>query len=405
MSEIAAVVSDPAEMRAFECLLPGDARVSLVAARLAELMRFPVCGAEGEPLDYGFVAKGGSVLDGDAILGETDLAEPLALRLVPELVIGADPAAPAESEGEAGQPSPDAQEIVIGAERALLHDPGLDLPLDLRMDAAVHHQIEQFASRDRYAECAGLLLGRVELERRHRVIQVTAIAPAAGAVESRTSVRVTLGAWESMLAVRDRQYAQLRVLGWFHTHAGWGVFMSDSDVFAHRSFFPHPNMAAYVLDPTSGHEGFFCWKNGEIALCPSYALVGAPSEQVFRRRGRRRKRAAFLACAMAAGAAVGLYTGIARSPRVHKPPAHRAIVKTSPAPIADRPDTRDRLYVLGKRENLWIVCNRVYRDGDLAPALATYNGIKSYVHLQVGQQIKLPPEEVLRRMRRGATGP
>jgi proteasome lid subunit RPN8/RPN11 len=51
-------------------------------------------------------------------------------------------------------------------------------------------------------------------------------------------VKITHDAWESMLRVRDLEYPDLRVLGWFHSHAGWGVFLSDPDVFIHRHFFP-----------------------------------------------------------------------------------------------------------------------------------------------------------------------
>ena len=251
--------------------------------------------------------------------------------------------------------------------------------------------MEEFAARDRYAECAGLLLGDVSVERKARVAGIRAIAPAIGAVESRTSVRITFEAWEAMLAVRDRDYADMRVLGWFHTHAGWGVFLSEIDLFVHKFFFPHPSMVAYVLDPTSGHESFFGWRDGNVVQLPNYGLVGAPKNEA-PGHGSARGAWRWSGCAAGVAVAAGLYFGLA-SPRDAPEP------KPAPAKAAVRREQpkAERVYVIGKRDNLWLICNRVYHDGDLAPALAKYNGVSSYTGLHVGQQIKLPPKDALRK--------
>ena len=34
----------------------------------------------------------------------------------------------------------------------------------------------------------------------------------------------------------DKQYPDLRIVGWYHTHPGHGVFLSDMDIFLHESF-------------------------------------------------------------------------------------------------------------------------------------------------------------------------
>ncbi len=131
---------------------------------------------------------------------------------------------------------------------------------------------------NRMTECAGLLLGTVQVEDGIRVIHIKAVIPALDAEGSRTNVRITLKAWESMLSIRDKDYSDFRVLGWLHTHAGWGVFLSDADVFIHRAFFSDKNMVAYVMDPTIGKDGIFYWRQDKIALAPSFGLVGSPEE-------------------------------------------------------------------------------------------------------------------------------
>ena len=389
MGELAAVVSDPADIREIRCRLPDDVPASTLTAQLAAAARFPVNGPDGAPLNYGFIAKGGCILDPASTLAEIGISGPLRLRLVPELAIGSKEKA--SDEDQELPFGPELGRIAIDEERCLIHDDGLELPLDVRVDASAHLEIEEFAARDRYAECAGLLLGEVTVERKARVAGVQAIAPAVGAVESRTSVRITFEAWEAMLAVRDRDYAGLRVLGWFHTHAGWGVFLSEMDLFVHKFFFPHPSMTAYVLDPTSGHESFFGWREGNMIQLSGYALVGAPKKDGGARLSRRRL-GVVAGCAAGVAVATGLYLGLG-SPRdapEPKPTPVKAVVhRDQPKP--------EKLYVICKRDNLWLICNRVYHDGDLAPALAKYNGVSSYTGLRVGQQIKLPPKDVLRK--------
>ena len=90
MGELAAVVSDPADIREIRCRLPDDVPASTLAAQFAAAARFPANGPDGVPLNYGFIATGGCMLDPAATLAEIGHREPLRLRLVPELAIGSD---------------------------------------------------------------------------------------------------------------------------------------------------------------------------------------------------------------------------------------------------------------------------------------------------------------------------
>lgn len=397
MGQIPAIVSGPADIREVDCLLPADAGVAAVARALADHFRFPLFGPDGYPLSYAIIERGGSALPPGSTLADVSLSGPLRARLVPEITVGAGNADLFGSVG-AHEPAPTeaVREVTVREIRTLLHDGGLDLKLDVRIDAAVHREIEHFAAVDRLTECAGLLLGHVLSEGRSRVVHITAVALAADAPASRTSVEFSRGAWETMLGERDSTYRDLRLLGWLHTHAGWGVFLSESDVFLHRHFFPHPNMVAYVLDPTKERDGFFYWHEGAIGLCPSYALVGT-REQVshYRRRpGVRRdlRRRAF-AIGFVLTAAVCLGVAGPRLAKEKPSPAVRHAVNVSrPRP---RPAETVGSYRFNKRDTLWIVSKRVYGDGRLAEELARYNGISNYGNLQVGQKIKLPSKEAL----------
>lgn len=402
MGLLPAVISDGADIREIDCQLPEDVTVAAVALRLAELMRLPVVGPDGFPLSYGLVARGGRAFDPETTLGQMRLPNPLRARLVPEFTA----ARPETDDAGPEEDNPPAPRVAVQLleEHGLLHDDGLDLKADVRIDAAVHREIEEFAGQDRRTECVGLLLGTVTTECRQRIIHIMAVAPAAEAESDRTTVKMTLQAWESALRIRDEEYPHLRVLGWFHSHAGWGVFLSDSDVFVQKSFFPHPNMVAYVLDPCIGRDGFFYWHNGILGVCPSYGLVGAPEElshEAHPHKKRKPLKRTFAAVAGSLAACWVLYLGFAQ-PRISgdKLAPGKPIVSVRQVSPPEKKPRMDAIYTITKRDNLWLICNRIYGDGELAPALARYNGIRNLAGLQVGQKIRLPAKAILKQRNR-----
>jgi proteasome lid subunit RPN8/RPN11 len=49
------------------------------------------------------------------------------------------------------------------------------------------------------------------------------------------------------------------MVGWYHTHPGFGIFLSGMDQFIHQNFFTQIWHVAQVLDPVARTSGFFCW--------------------------------------------------------------------------------------------------------------------------------------------------
>ena len=393
MGKIAATIIDAADIISYDCLLPDGIGVSQLASRLAEIVGYPAVGADNVALNYGLVVKRGKALDPHKTLHDLHIREPLEIRLVPEMIAGQDDTVITEDE-----PAP--MDIEVKGENALVESADTNLRMDVRIDAKIHKEIEEHTSRDRYTEYAGLLLGNVDIEDGMRVVHITAVIPAAKAESTRNNVKITVGAWESMLRVRDEKYPDLRILGWLHTHTGRGVFLSDADVFIHRHFFSHPDMVAYVLDLVNGRDGFFCWQGETIVLAPSFGLVVTRDEnEVNNEAGKMSRWALIRNCVIALlviGAACFAGVKLVIPNLAHREARQQSTVKVTP--VASNTTTQDRIYVIGERENLWKVCHKVYRDGELAEALAEYNGLSDYAGLQIGQKIKLPPQEVLEEM-------
>ena len=64
----------------------------------------------------------------------------------------------------------------------------------------------------------------------------------------------------------DSRFAHLTIVGWYHTHPDFGVFLSDRDRFIHEHFFAHPGQIAHVIDPIRKTEGVFVWREGKTVL-------------------------------------------------------------------------------------------------------------------------------------------
>jgi len=110
-------------------------------------------------------------------------------------------------------------------------------------------------------EVGGFLLGRRQEDGRLHITH----AIAASEAEGRTaSVTFTQDDWANVHAEVDARGGTEQIIGWYHSHPGFGIFLSEFDLFIHRNFFGDPAQVAYVIDPHAGREGLFGWRDGEV---------------------------------------------------------------------------------------------------------------------------------------------
>jgi proteasome lid subunit RPN8/RPN11 len=107
------------------------------------------------------------------------------------------------------------------------------------------------------AEVCGVLVGDVYHDDTGPFMLVEHVIEGQSAAGSAGQVTFTADTWQHIQVLMDKQYPDLRIVGWYHTHPGHGVFLSEMDVFVHESFFGMPWQAALVYDPRSGEEGIF----------------------------------------------------------------------------------------------------------------------------------------------------
>jgi proteasome lid subunit RPN8/RPN11 len=139
----------------------------------------------------------------------------------------------------------------------------------LVVDSEVVRQIRQHARSSSKAEVCGVLIGQDHDQR----IEVAACIEGQNAEEAGAHVTFTQNTWEHIYAVKDQKYPEARIVGWYHSHPGFGVFLSDHDTFIHRNFFSSPGQVAWVFDPHSDEEGCFGWVDGRIERLTRIAVV------------------------------------------------------------------------------------------------------------------------------------
>src|ERR1700746_2096054 len=130
----------------------------------------------------------------------------------------------------------------------------------LAVDSEVVRQIRQHARSSGKTEVCGVLIG----QDRERRIEVAACIEGQNADEAGAHVTFTQDTWEHIYAVKDKKYPDERIVGWYHSHPGFGIFLSEHDTFIHKNFFSSPGQVAWVYDPHSDEEGCFGWVDGRI---------------------------------------------------------------------------------------------------------------------------------------------
>lgn len=137
--------------------------------------------------------------------------------------------------------------------------------IDLHVMLGVHHH----AAEEMTIELGGLLLGRRGTSvAGEPCTMITASLRARHAIATRGSFQFTHATWADLDQQRRSLWPELEIVGWYHTHPGWGVFLSALDTFICKHFFSHPDDCALVIDPTSGEMGVFVQRDVDPAAPP-----------------------------------------------------------------------------------------------------------------------------------------
>jgi len=126
-------------------------------------------------------------------------------------------------------------------------------PRKLSIDAVVLATIEKHAYSILDAEVGGMLFGDVE----GGITKIVGSVPASKASAEQISLTFTHEVWEDILKQGEELFPGMRIVGWYHTHPSFGLFLSEYDAFIQQNFFSSPGQVALVIDPIAGDMGWF----------------------------------------------------------------------------------------------------------------------------------------------------
>ncbi len=115
---------------------------------------------------------------------------------------------------------------------------------------------------DRSRELGGALIGRrarwqLPGEAPFEAIELEHALPAQHITHTHTNITFTHATWNAFSAELDANWSGLKIMGWYHTHPGFGIFLSEFDQFIQQNFFSAPGQVAVVYDPVQGKLGAF----------------------------------------------------------------------------------------------------------------------------------------------------
>jgi len=162
------------------------------------------------------------------------------------------------------------ERLIPTADRTRRVEPkGVIQPDDLHifLTEAILREVVDWSKSDLHHELGGVFVGDLYSHKGMPWLEVAGYIKARHFENTAASFRFTHDSFSAITREKESRFNDRPIVGWHHTHPGYGVFLSGTDLFSHRHFFNLPWMFAMVVDPKAGTLGFFQWKKGQVVPC------------------------------------------------------------------------------------------------------------------------------------------
>lgn len=145
----------------------------------------------------------------------------------------------------------------------------------------VVEEIREHAESNSGIEVCGVLVGTVYENPQASFVYIDGMIRGDGSSGRSTQVTFTAETWQHIHKVMEEKHPGKKIIGWYHTHPGFGIFLSEMDLFIQRHFFNAPWQVAFVFDPKGHDAGMFAWRQGQVRridfVVDDENVPGAPS--------------------------------------------------------------------------------------------------------------------------------
>lgn len=182
---------------------------------------------------------------------------------------------------------------VLEMEKVIADNPIVALPVNFVSVGTVEHdsvqvyikqdvykRIEKFAKEEMSKEVGSILIGDYVDEKDRKTVVISNYIEAKYTDASASTLTFTHETWDYVYKEKDKKYPDKKIVGWQHTHPGYGIFLSNYDIFIQENFFNLPWQIAYVVDPIADTRGFFEWKNDKIAKMSGFYVYDEIGKEI-----------------------------------------------------------------------------------------------------------------------------
>lgn len=124
--------------------------------------------------------------------------------------------------------------------------------LRIAFDKAAYADLVAHAKSTLENEICGVLAGNVHQDETGEFLHIHTIIPGENTLQGSTNVTFTQETWNKIHQILEKKFPEMQILGWYHTHPGFGTEFSEMDLFIQENFFPLPTQISLLTDPLSG---------------------------------------------------------------------------------------------------------------------------------------------------------
>ena len=136
--------------------------------------------------------------------------------------------------------------------------------LHIFLTEALLREVIAWSNTDLGHELGGVFVGDLYSWKGMPYLEIAGYIKAQEYEHTAASFTFTHDTWSAITREKEQRFNDRLMVGWHHTHPGYGIFLSGMDQFIHRNFFNLPWMFAMVVDPKQGTLGFFQMRKHQI---------------------------------------------------------------------------------------------------------------------------------------------
>lgn len=272
-------------------------------------------------------------------------------------------------------------------------------PKRINITPSTLSELEKHAYSNLEAEVGGMFFGKIV----DGQTRIAGFIPALTASAEQISLTFTHEVWDEILREGSKKFPDDQIVGWYHTHPSFGLFLSEYDLFIQTNFFGLKGQLALVLDPIAGKMGWFESSAGKAKMIFEEPTNTGPKTAQVATKAPKALRKVPVALVATLSAALGVCVGAGLALANMPPNLSEVLLSTQgdrdyfeqqAGQFSDLLSTVQSapvlVYTVREGDTLESVVLRFYGSEDSTQVVKDANTNVDFAKLVVGSELRLP---------------